>query len=335
MRATLRMSPSDSPLETGMPDLKETPESIGEPDAARPVATSSGRGWVTTARQDVRVESVAATASTDAPAPTLVVEAVAGADDAWPHEARGDLDAPQIRPSYFRLDDSELDGDDVLAPDDAAIDGETATAQAQGNLGQPDPFPPARGGAPTPPLFTTGIEGTRSFDADGEPVFDEASEERAGPPDIHTADSPEPDSGNITLTPGPAQLRVEGLPPTVRQQRVVPSAINIDIEEPGEVLRAAVFARLDAISQVEALTHTVEDAADTEAERALARSVREGLGALRAYADLDGSESMTRTALETLKAIANVLLKLPAGERLVELGLKLLELVGSVDLPHP
>ncbi len=90
---------------------------------------------------------------------------------------------------------------------------------------------------------------------------------------------------------------------------------------------------LDAIEHVRRLTHQVEDTCDTEAERACARSVREGLAVLEEFARGKADESIARAAFQTLKTSAERLSSLSRYPRLVMLGVQLFQMLAKIDLP--
>ena len=80
---------------------------------------------------------------------------------------------------------------------------------------------------------------------------------------------------------------------------------------------------LDAIDEVRQFAHEVEDSAKTEAERACARSVRNGLQVLEEFALGRSDVSLARAAINSLKSWAGYLRNLAGYAKLVELGVRL------------
>lgn len=88
--------------------------------------------------------------------------------------------------------------------------------------------------------------------------------------------------------------------------------------------------RLRAIAVVEQLTHRIEDAANTEHERAVARAVREYLTVLEAYVNGELPEDLAKGIVENLRHLGGILRDLSGYARLTELGSKLLNLIGEI-----
>jgi hypothetical protein len=85
--------------------------------------------------------------------------------------------------------------------------------------------------------------------------------------------------------------------------------------------------RLASIDMVERLTHTVEDAAQTEPERAMARAVRAYLEVLRTFVIEPPEPELEEIVLRALRETAERLLTLTKYAGLVRLGLELRRLL--------
>lgn len=89
---------------------------------------------------------------------------------------------------------------------------------------------------------------------------------------------------------------------------------------------------IEAIDEVERFTHEIEDSASSEPERAIARSVREGLTVLRFHAETPTDEALTRAALSALQTWGAHLRNLAGYGKLAELGIRIGNLVQEFSL---
>jgi len=88
---------------------------------------------------------------------------------------------------------------------------------------------------------------------------------------------------------------------------------------------------LDAIDRVRKYAEHVEDAAETEAEKACARTVREGLSVLETFARTGSQRSVARAAFEGLRTWASRLRSLAGYVKLIELGTRLSTMLDELD----
>ena len=89
--------------------------------------------------------------------------------------------------------------------------------------------------------------------------------------------------------------------------------------------------RLNAIDAVEQLTYEVEDAADDEGQRAMARAVRGDLNVLRADVYGKASDEVASAVRARLLTLGERLRNLTGHAKLSQLGVRVVDLVAAGD----
>ena len=89
--------------------------------------------------------------------------------------------------------------------------------------------------------------------------------------------------------------------------------------------------QLNAIDAVEQLTYEVEDAADDEGQRAMARAVRGDLNVLRAHVYGKASDEVASAVRASLQTLGERLGNLTGDAKLAELGVRVVDLVAAGD----